>query len=169
MDILGQFERHLILLWGTLTRHRRCLGKYFTIYPSSSLVRCGMIKRSNADQYMCDSQASIVGRRIGRLRWCTVFGKTVEGSIAFFLSVLGASWIMWAFGVVDNFNVRSSHLFFFSFPSPKTRGRTEKLICPFSRSLPIISTLFFTCSSNHTQSLLVCQPFWKPSPPRTII
>ncbi|OXH39913.1 dolichol kinase [Cryptococcus neoformans] len=53
-----------------------------------------------------DALASIVGRRIGRLRWCIVFGKTVEGSIAFFLSVLGVSWIMWTFGVVDDFNFK---------------------------------------------------------------
>ncbi|KIR59719.1 dolichol kinase [Cryptococcus bacillisporus CA1873] len=53
-----------------------------------------------------DALASIVGRRIGRLRWCSVFGKTVEGSVAFFFSVLGASWIMWLFGIVDDFNFK---------------------------------------------------------------
>lgn len=109
MDTLGQFERHLILLWGTLTRHRRCVGKSSNPHLH---IHCRMNKESNADHYMCDSQASIVGRRIGRLRWCSVFGKTVEGSVAFFFSVLGASWIMWLFGIVDDFNVRSSKSFF---------------------------------------------------------
>lgn len=96
-------------------------------------IYCRMNKESNADHYMCDSQASIVGRRIGRLRWCSVFGKTVEGSVAFFFSVLGASWIMWLFGIVDDFNVRSSKSFF-PLLSAKTRGRTE------------ITDLFLSCN-----------------------
>lgn len=74
---------------------------------------------------MCDSQASIVGRRIGRLRWCSVFGKTVEGSVAFFFSVLGASWVMWLFGIVDDFNVRSSK-FFFSLFFLRKQGAGQK-------------------------------------------
>ncbi|ODN75059.1 hypothetical protein L202_06278 [Cryptococcus amylolentus CBS 6039] len=52
-----------------------------------------------------DALASIVGRRIGRLRWCPAFGKTVEGSLAFFLSVLVSSVFMWAVGAVDSFNL----------------------------------------------------------------
>ncbi|WVQ78617.1 hypothetical protein IAT38_000703 [Cryptococcus sp. DSM 104549] len=50
-----------------------------------------------------DALASIVGRKIGQVRWCTAFGKTVEGSVAFFLSVLLSSALMWAFGVVDSY------------------------------------------------------------------
>lgn len=83
-----------------------------------------------------------MGRRIGRLRWCIVFGKTVEGSIAFFLSVLGVSWIMWTFGIVDDFNVRSSHFFLLSLPSPTARGRTEKTDLFFFCSLSAIVIFF---------------------------
>ncbi|WWC89718.1 uncharacterized protein L201_004643 [Kwoniella dendrophila CBS 6074] len=51
-----------------------------------------------------DALASIVGRKIGRLRWTTSSGKTVEGSIAFLVSMLGCSGLLWLFGVVKPFN-----------------------------------------------------------------
>ncbi|WVO14642.1 hypothetical protein L204_102279 [Cryptococcus depauperatus] len=50
-----------------------------------------------------DALASIVGRRFGRLRWCTAFGKTVEGSVAFFMSVLLFSTLLWMLGIVNSF------------------------------------------------------------------
>ncbi|WWD01023.1 hypothetical protein V866_007961 [Kwoniella sp. B9012] len=50
-----------------------------------------------------DALASIVGRKIGRLRWTTSSGKTVEGSIAFLLSMLACSGSLWMLGVVDPF------------------------------------------------------------------
>ncbi|WVQ99035.1 hypothetical protein IAU59_006167 [Kwoniella sp. CBS 9459] len=51
-----------------------------------------------------DALASIVGRKIGRLRWTTSSGKTIEGSIAFLASMLLSSTLLWAFGLVDPFN-----------------------------------------------------------------
>ncbi|WVW82713.1 hypothetical protein I302_104724 [Kwoniella bestiolae CBS 10118] len=50
-----------------------------------------------------DALASIVGRKIGRLRWTTSSGKTVEGSVAFLLSMLACSGALWLVGVVDTF------------------------------------------------------------------
>ncbi|KAK6903305.1 dolichol kinase [Kwoniella mangroviensis CBS 8886] len=50
-----------------------------------------------------DALASIVGRKIGRLRWTTSSGKTVEGSIAFLLSMLACSGSLWMVGVADPF------------------------------------------------------------------
>ena len=52
-----------------------------------------------------DAMASIVGRRWGRLKWSRASGKTVEGSVAFFTSVLLSSGLLWSFGLVDDFNV----------------------------------------------------------------
>ncbi|WVQ76542.1 hypothetical protein IAR50_006212 [Cryptococcus sp. DSM 104548] len=52
-----------------------------------------------------DALASIVGRRVGSLRWCPAFGKTIEGSLAFFLSVMFTSVFMWAVGAVDSFRL----------------------------------------------------------------
>ncbi|KAK8869508.1 hypothetical protein IAR55_000073 [Kwoniella newhampshirensis] len=50
-----------------------------------------------------DALASIVGRKIGRIRWSTSSGKTVEGSLAFLASMLLCSTLMWAFCLVDSF------------------------------------------------------------------
>ncbi|WVR05441.1 hypothetical protein IAU60_002457 [Kwoniella sp. DSM 27419] len=51
-----------------------------------------------------DALASIVGRRIGRVRWSTASGKTVEGSIAFLVSMLLCSGLLWLLGLVEPFN-----------------------------------------------------------------
>nr|XP_018263518.1 dolichol kinase [Kwoniella dejecticola CBS 10117]OBR85676.1 dolichol kinase [Kwoniella dejecticola CBS 10117] len=50
-----------------------------------------------------DALASIVGRKIGTIRWTSSSGKTVEGSIAFLLSMLLSSGLLWVFGLVDTF------------------------------------------------------------------
>ena len=42
---------------------------------------------------------------MGKIRWAGTSGKTVEGSIAFFLSVMLASLAMWAMGLVDDLHV----------------------------------------------------------------
>lgn len=52
-----------------------------------------------------DALASIVGRRLGHVRWSTSSGKTVEGSVAFFASVLFSSIVFWAFGLIATFNM----------------------------------------------------------------
>ena len=45
-----------------------------------------------------------MGRRLGRMRW-SQSGKTVEGSVAFFASVMVSSALLWVFGTVQTFNV----------------------------------------------------------------
>lgn len=52
-----------------------------------------------------DQKASIIGRRFGRVRWSQTGGKTVEGSLAFFASVLLSTVVLWAFGVIEDINV----------------------------------------------------------------
>jgi dolichol kinase len=53
-------------------------------------------------------QASIVGRRFGRTKWSQSGGKTVEGSLAFFGSVILSTVFLWAFGVIEDINVSQS-------------------------------------------------------------
>ncbi|KAK4686360.1 hypothetical protein P7C73_g3762, partial [Tremellales sp. Uapishka_1] len=52
-----------------------------------------------------DALASIIGRRIGHIRWTPSSGKTVEGSIAFLASVLVSSGLLWMSGAVADFNI----------------------------------------------------------------
>ncbi|SCV74152.1 BQ2448_6584 [Microbotryum intermedium] len=52
-----------------------------------------------------DTMASIVGKLIGRARWPGMGGKTVEGTIAFVVSVIFSAWTLRLFGLVDAFNV----------------------------------------------------------------
>lgn len=52
-----------------------------------------------------DAIASIVGRRVGYVRWSPASGKTVEGSAGFTVSVVAAASAMWLFGAVDSFSL----------------------------------------------------------------
>ncbi len=52
-------------------------------------------------------QASVVGKRIGRLKWSPGSSKTVEGSVSFTGSAVAASWVLRALGVVESFSVGS--------------------------------------------------------------
>lgn len=54
-----------------------------------------------------DALASIVGRRMGHVRWSSANGKTLEGSVAFAATVLMSSFGLWAAGLVADFDVRS--------------------------------------------------------------
>lgn len=47
--------------------------------------------------------ASIVGRRVGYIRWSPASGKTVEGSAAFAASVIAAAVAMWFVGIIGPF------------------------------------------------------------------
>ncbi|KAK2460914.1 hypothetical protein APHAL10511_007384 [Amanita phalloides] len=51
-----------------------------------------------------DALASIVGKRVGTHRWCTRTGKTVEGSVALVVSVVGCAWVMRMAGLVEAFS-----------------------------------------------------------------
>lgn len=55
-------------------------------------------------------QASIVGRRYGRRLWSTSSGKTVEGSVAFVVSVVAAVEVASLVGIVPPVSVRRSFL-----------------------------------------------------------
>lgn len=46
-----------------------------------------------------------MGKRVGRVKWSNAGGKTVEGSVAFTLSVLVSTIFLWAFGMVKSFQV----------------------------------------------------------------
>lgn len=62
--------------------------------------------RSKLADYGCTSQASIVGKRIGRTRWSMSGGKTVEGSVAFFVSMSLAGIVLSLTGLLEEFSVR---------------------------------------------------------------
>ncbi|PWY97128.1 hypothetical protein BCV70DRAFT_81287 [Testicularia cyperi] len=52
-----------------------------------------------------DSLASVIGRRYGRLYWAGS-SKTVEGSLAFFTSILASAWLLRFFGLTEFFDMR---------------------------------------------------------------
>lgn len=47
-----------------------------------------------------------MGKRIGRIRWSTSSGKTVEGSLAFLGSLVLAGTSLSMTGIIDPFSVR---------------------------------------------------------------
>ncbi|KIY64571.1 hypothetical protein CYLTODRAFT_90406 [Cylindrobasidium torrendii FP15055 ss-10] len=53
-----------------------------------------------------DALASIVGKKIGTHRWSPSTPKTLEGSIAFAVSIIGSAWILRLFGLVDPFSTK---------------------------------------------------------------
>ena len=59
----------------------------------------------HAPGYKLTWQASIIGRRVGKVKWCAAGGKTLEGSVAFVGSVLVSTMFLWSFGMVRNINV----------------------------------------------------------------
>ncbi|BEI81611.1 hypothetical protein CcaverHIS002_0207710 [Cutaneotrichosporon cavernicola] len=66
--------------------------------PSQILAHFGVVSLG-----IGDAMASIVGRKIGYLRWSPVSGKTAEGSLGFLVSVVGAALAMWLVGAVERF------------------------------------------------------------------
>ncbi|THH29988.1 hypothetical protein EUX98_g4200 [Antrodiella citrinella] len=51
-----------------------------------------------------DALASIAGKRLGRHRWCASTPKTVEGSIAFTVSVVACAWLLRICGFTEDFS-----------------------------------------------------------------
>ena len=51
------------------------------------------------------AQASIVGKRIGRHRWGANNPKTIEGSLAFMVSVVVSAWFLRVCGLTEDFSV----------------------------------------------------------------
>ena len=52
-----------------------------------------------------DSLASVVGRRYGRLYWPGGSSKTVEGTLAFVTSIMGAAWLLRLVGWCESFDL----------------------------------------------------------------
>uniref|UniRef100_A0A0W0F7P5 dolichol kinase n=1 Tax=Moniliophthora roreri TaxID=221103 RepID=A0A0W0F7P5_MONRR len=52
-----------------------------------------------------DALASIVGKRVGIHRWSPTSSKTLEGSVAFTVSVVICAWVLRLFGIVEAFSV----------------------------------------------------------------
>ncbi|KAI0784170.1 hypothetical protein C8Q75DRAFT_724975 [Abortiporus biennis] len=52
-----------------------------------------------------DALASIVGKRIGIHRWTSTSPKTVEGSVAFTVSVVACAWLLRVFGFTEDFSI----------------------------------------------------------------
>jgi dolichol kinase len=47
----------------------------------------------------------VVGKRLGRIRWSPTTPKTLEGSAAFVLSVVGSAWLLRVVGAAEPFSV----------------------------------------------------------------
>ncbi|OCF32033.1 dolichol kinase [Kwoniella heveanensis BCC8398] len=75
-----------------------CASPLWLEGPSEILAYFGVLSLG-----IGDALASIVGRKIGRMRWTSSSGKTIEGSIAFLASMLISSGLLWAFGSVQSF------------------------------------------------------------------
>jgi len=54
------------------------------------------------------TQASIVGKRVGRYKWSPTTPKTLEGSAGFTISVVASAWALRVCGLVEEFSVRWS-------------------------------------------------------------
>jgi hypothetical protein len=51
------------------------------------------------------TQASVVGKRVGRCKWSPTTPKTLEGSAGFTLSVVMFAWALRMCGLVEEFSV----------------------------------------------------------------
>jgi hypothetical protein len=97
-----QLPTYSLGVWRPRSRHRRRARKLARRFRSLSLPRALTIPLSPP------AQASIVGRRIGRLTWSTSSGKTLEGSAAFWASVVVSGGFLWAVGAVGQVDVRET-------------------------------------------------------------
>ncbi|KAF8623616.1 hypothetical protein AX17_007319 [Amanita inopinata Kibby_2008] len=84
---------HFYLLTG-------CAGSVWLESPTRLLQYTGIFALG-----IGDALASIVGKRIGTHRWSPTTNKTIEGSIAFTLSVVTCAWVMRLVGYAESFSV----------------------------------------------------------------
>jgi dolichol kinase len=56
-------------------------------------------------------QASVVGKKLGKHRWSATTSKTLEGSVAFTLSIVAFAWALRMCGLVEQFSVCHSGCF----------------------------------------------------------
>ncbi|RDB26086.1 Dolichol kinase sec59 [Hypsizygus marmoreus] len=83
---------HFYLLTG-------CAGSLWLEGPSQLLQFTGILTLG-----VGDAMASVVGKRIGLHRWSPTTSKTLEGSIAFTLSIFACAWALRLFGFVGGFS-----------------------------------------------------------------
>src|SRR5712691_3721548 len=50
------------------------------------------------------TQASVVGKRVGRYKWSPTTPKTLEGSAGFTISVVASAWALRVCGLVEDFS-----------------------------------------------------------------
>ncbi|KAG1747091.1 uncharacterized protein EDB91DRAFT_1048558 [Suillus paluster] len=83
---------HFYLLTG-------CAGSLWLEEPSRLLQYTGILALG-----IGDALASIIGKRIGRHRWSSTSSKTLEGSAAFVLSLVGSAWLLRLCGLTEEFS-----------------------------------------------------------------
>lgn len=83
---------HFYLLTG-------CAGPLWLEEPSQLLQYTGILALG-----IGDALASIIGKRVGRHRWSSTSSKTLEGSAAFVLSLVGCAWLLRLFGLTEEFS-----------------------------------------------------------------
>ncbi|KAF8802541.1 hypothetical protein BYT27DRAFT_7341419 [Phlegmacium glaucopus] len=84
---------HFYLLTG-------CSGSLWLEGPSRLLQFTGILTLG-----VGDAAASIVGRRLGVHRWSPTTNKTLEGSLAFIISIFASAMLLRPFGYVEPFSV----------------------------------------------------------------
>ncbi|KAI0050449.1 hypothetical protein FA95DRAFT_1536216 [Auriscalpium vulgare] len=83
---------HFYLLTG-------CAGSLWFEAPSRLLLYTGVLTVG-----VGDAVASVVGKRLGRHKWSPTTSKTVEGSVAFTVSVVASAWVLRLCGLVEAFS-----------------------------------------------------------------
>ncbi|KAG2157960.1 Fph type histidine kinase [Suillus bovinus] len=83
---------HFYLLTG-------CAGPLWLEEPSQLLQYTGILALG-----IGDALASIIGKRVGRHRWSSTSSKTLEGSAAFVLSLVGCAWLLRLCGLTEEFS-----------------------------------------------------------------
>ncbi|GLB40520.1 putative dolichol kinase [Lyophyllum shimeji] len=83
---------HFYLLTG-------CAGSVWLEGPTQLLQFTGILTLG-----VGDAMASIVGKRIGFHRWSPTTSKTLEGSIAFTVTIVASAWLLRLFGLAEPFS-----------------------------------------------------------------
>ncbi|KIM84287.1 hypothetical protein PILCRDRAFT_87687 [Piloderma croceum F 1598] len=84
---------HFYLLTG-------CAGSVWLEGPSQLLQFTGILALG-----VGDAMASIVGKKLGKYRWSATTSKTLEGSVAFTISIVAFAWALRLCGVVEHFSL----------------------------------------------------------------
>ncbi|KAG2058490.1 hypothetical protein BDR06DRAFT_980357 [Suillus hirtellus] len=76
-----------------------CAGPLWLEDPSQLLQYTGILALG-----IGDALASIIGKRVGRHRWSSSSSKTLEGSAAFVMSLVGCAWLLRLCGLTEEFS-----------------------------------------------------------------